>query len=343
MVICGRSSRRWPSCRRPPRSRRRAGCGQTLRLVVLGDSLTAGLRLPPGKAFPDQLQTALRAKGFDVDVVNAGVSGDTAEDGLARYDWSVPADANALIVELGANDMLRGLPPEQTKKALTAILGKAKAARLPTLIAGMRAAPNLGRTTTTRSTRSTRRSPSRRRDPLPVLPRRRGGRRETQPAGRHCTRGRRRRRRRERILPSVEELLRRAKPGAAVLRPPKIQWAHLHSRCLERADDLASDARSPLARDFRGAVYALRAPRKAHSMSSERHILTLSCANRPGIVAKVSAALFDGGFNILDAQQFNDAETGNFFMRVEFNAGRAGRRTSAHCGRRSRRSPPASA
>ena len=125
-----------------------AGAGpasaKALRLVVLGDSLTAGLGLPPGKAFPDQLQAALRAKGFDVDVVNAGVSGDTAEDGLARYDWAIPADANALIVELGANDMLRGLPPEATKKALTAILDKARAAHLPTLIAGMRAAPNLG-------------------------------------------------------------------------------------------------------------------------------------------------------------------------------------------------------
>ncbi|HZZ63366.1 MAG TPA: arylesterase [Roseiarcus sp.] len=117
---------------------------RTLRLVVLGDSLTAGLGLPAGKAFPEQLEAALRTKGFDVDVVNAGVSGDTAEDGLARYDWSVPADANALVVELGANDMLRGLPPEQTEKALTAILEKAKAAHLPTLIAGMRAAPNLG-------------------------------------------------------------------------------------------------------------------------------------------------------------------------------------------------------
>ena len=117
---------------------------KTLRLVVLGDSLTAGFGLPPGEAFPDQLQAALRAKGFDVDVVNAGVSGDTAEDGLARYDWAVRADANALIVELGANDMLRGLKPEATKKALTAILAKAKAAHLPTLIAGMRAAPNLG-------------------------------------------------------------------------------------------------------------------------------------------------------------------------------------------------------
>ena len=117
---------------------------KTLRVVVLGDSLTAGLGLPPGKAFPDQLQAALRSEGYDVDILNAGVSGDTAADGLARYDWAVPADANALIVELGANDMLRGLPPEQTKKTLTTILDKARAAHLPTLIAGMRAAPNLG-------------------------------------------------------------------------------------------------------------------------------------------------------------------------------------------------------
>jgi acyl-CoA thioesterase I len=117
---------------------------RTIRLVVLGDSLTAGLGLPPGKAFPDRLQAALRARGWDVDVLNAGVSGDTAADGLARYDWAVPANADALIVELGANDMLRGLEPEATKKALSAILDKAHAARFPTLIAGMRAAPNLG-------------------------------------------------------------------------------------------------------------------------------------------------------------------------------------------------------
>ena len=118
--------------------------GRTLRLVALGDSLTAGAGLPPGKAFPDRLQTALRAKGWDVEVVNAGVSGDTIADGLARYDWSVPADADALIIELGANDMLRGLPPEAAKKGLSAILDKARAAHLPTLLAGMRAAPNLG-------------------------------------------------------------------------------------------------------------------------------------------------------------------------------------------------------
>ena len=117
---------------------------RTIRLVVLGDSLTAGLGLPPGKAFPDRLQAALRARGWDVDVLNAGVSGDTAADGLARYDWAVPANADALILELGANDMLRGLEPEATKKALSAILDKAHATRLATLIAGMRAAPNLG-------------------------------------------------------------------------------------------------------------------------------------------------------------------------------------------------------
>jgi acyl-CoA thioesterase-1 len=117
---------------------------RTLTLVVLGDSLAAGYGLPPGKGFPDQLQAALSARGWDVKVVNAGVSGDTAGDGLERYDWAVPADADALIVELGANDMLRGLPPERTKAALAAILDKAKAGHLPTLIAGMRAAPNLG-------------------------------------------------------------------------------------------------------------------------------------------------------------------------------------------------------
>ncbi len=117
---------------------------RTLRLVVLGDSLTAGLGLPPGKAFPERLQAALRAKGWDVEILNAGVSGDTAADGLARYEWAVPTGTDALIVELGANDMLRGLPPQVTKKALSAILDKAHDARLPTLIAGMRAAPNLG-------------------------------------------------------------------------------------------------------------------------------------------------------------------------------------------------------
>jgi acyl-CoA thioesterase I len=121
-----------------------AAMARTLRLVALGDSLTAGFGLSPGKAFPDRLEAALRAKGWDVKVINAGVSGDTAADGLARYDWSVPQDADALIIELGANDMLRGMKPEATKTTLAAILDKARAAHLPVLLTGMRAAPNLG-------------------------------------------------------------------------------------------------------------------------------------------------------------------------------------------------------
>jgi acyl-CoA thioesterase-1 len=117
---------------------------RTLHLVALGDSLTAGLGLPPGQAFPEVLEKALRAKGYDVEVANAGVSGDTAEDGLARYDWSVPKGTDALIVELGANDMLRGLDPAGARAALATILSRAAAAHIPTLLAGMRAAPNLG-------------------------------------------------------------------------------------------------------------------------------------------------------------------------------------------------------
>ncbi len=115
-----------------------------LRLVALGDSLTAGYGLPPGQAFPDVLARALKAKGWDVEVVNAGVSGDTAADGLARFDWSVPAGADALIVELGANDMLRGADPAATEVTLDHVLAKAKDAHMATLFAGMVAAPNYG-------------------------------------------------------------------------------------------------------------------------------------------------------------------------------------------------------
>ena len=115
-----------------------------LKLVALGDSLTAGYGLPAGQAFPDVLARALKAKGWDVEVVNAGVSGDTAADGLARFDWSVPEDANAIIVELGANDMLRGADPAATEVTLSHILAKARDAHMAILLAGMRAAPNYG-------------------------------------------------------------------------------------------------------------------------------------------------------------------------------------------------------
>jgi acyl-CoA thioesterase I len=115
-----------------------------LKVIALGDSLTAGFGVPPGEAFPDVLQRALKEHGWDVEVVNAGVSGETAADGLARYDWSVPQGADALIVELGANDMLRGLDPAATEASLAQILEKARAAHLAILLTGMRAAPNLG-------------------------------------------------------------------------------------------------------------------------------------------------------------------------------------------------------
>jgi acyl-CoA thioesterase-1 len=115
-----------------------------LRLVVLGDSLSAGYGLGPGEGFTDQLQKALVAKGLDVAVVNAGVSGDTAAGGLARLDWSVDPQAQAVIVELGANDMLRGFDPDQPRQALDAILTRLGERKLPVLLAGMRAAPNLG-------------------------------------------------------------------------------------------------------------------------------------------------------------------------------------------------------
>lgn len=113
-------------------------------IVAYGDSLTAGFQLPPQAAFPVQLEKALRAKGHNVRVVNAGVSGDTAAGGLARFDWSMPEKADAVILELGANDALRGLPLPETKKALAAIMERLKARGYEVLIAGMQSPRNLG-------------------------------------------------------------------------------------------------------------------------------------------------------------------------------------------------------
>lgn len=113
-------------------------------IVALGDSLTAGLGLPQDEAFPAQLEAALRARGKDVTVVNAGVSGDTASAALKRLDWALPDDAGAVIVELGGNDALQGLPPEATKAALTEIIEKLQARGLPVLLAGMEAPRNMG-------------------------------------------------------------------------------------------------------------------------------------------------------------------------------------------------------
>lgn len=113
-------------------------------ILALGDSLTAGYQLSPGKSFPAQLQKALREKGQNVRIINAGVSGDTTVDGLARLDWSLTDDVDAAIVELGANDGLRGFDPEVTEKALDQILVKLKERGLPVLLAGMEAPRNWG-------------------------------------------------------------------------------------------------------------------------------------------------------------------------------------------------------
>ena len=115
-----------------------------IKIVALGDSLTAGYNLPASAAFPVKLERALRAKGHVVEVTNAGVSGDTASGGLARLDWSVPDGTAAVIVELGANDMLRGIDPAITRRALEEIVRRLTERRITVLLAGMRAIPNLG-------------------------------------------------------------------------------------------------------------------------------------------------------------------------------------------------------
>lgn len=115
-----------------------------LRIVALGDSLTAGYGLPAASAFPARLEKELQSKGIAVTIANAGVSGDTSSGGLARVDWSVPEGTDAVIVELGANDALRGIDPEVTRKALDEILGRLKARKIAVLLCGMRAPPNMG-------------------------------------------------------------------------------------------------------------------------------------------------------------------------------------------------------
>ena len=115
------------------------------KIIVLGDSLSAGYGLPGEQAFPAVLQRELAARGVVVDVINAGVSGDTSSGGLARLDWALGEDADAVIVELGANDMLRGIDPVEMEKALDAILVKLTNKKLPVLLAGMIAAPGMGK------------------------------------------------------------------------------------------------------------------------------------------------------------------------------------------------------
>ena len=129
-----------------------AGAGQAwavpaklpVRILAIGTSLTQGYGLPPGTEFTVQLQQALKQAGIDAVVTNAGVSGDTSAGGLARLDWSLAERPDAVILELGSNDMLRGIAPATTEKNLRAILDKLKAAHVKVLLTGMHAQRNLG-------------------------------------------------------------------------------------------------------------------------------------------------------------------------------------------------------
>ncbi|MEM1038182.1 MAG: arylesterase [Pseudomonadota bacterium] len=113
-------------------------------IVVLGDSLVAGYQLAAEEAFPVRLQKALDARGVSALIIGAGVSGDTTSGGLARLNWSVPEDADGVLLELGANDALRGLPPETTRANLDAMISQLKARNVDVLLTGMMAPPNLG-------------------------------------------------------------------------------------------------------------------------------------------------------------------------------------------------------
>jgi acyl-CoA thioesterase-1 len=117
---------------------------RTIQIVGLGDSLMAGYQLPPGDGFPAKLEAALKARGIDVVIADAGVSGDTTSGGLSRVDWSVPDGTDGVILELGANDALRGIPPEDSETNLDAIIGRLSARNIPVLLAGMLAPPNMG-------------------------------------------------------------------------------------------------------------------------------------------------------------------------------------------------------
>jgi acyl-CoA thioesterase-1 len=121
-----------------------AGAGKPIKMVVLGDSLSAGLGLSVSAAFPARLKESLKIKGIDVDMINAGVSGDTSSGGRDRLDWSVPEGTDAVILELGANDALRGTDPKVTRAALTDILARLKARKVAVLLCGMLAPPNYG-------------------------------------------------------------------------------------------------------------------------------------------------------------------------------------------------------
>lgn len=122
----------------------RADASAPFRLAVLGDSLTAGYGLPAAAAFPERLKKSLANKGIAVDIINAGVSGDTASGGRDRLDWSIPDGTRAVLVELGANDALRGVDPSVTRAALDEIITRLQQRGIAVMLCGMYAPRNLG-------------------------------------------------------------------------------------------------------------------------------------------------------------------------------------------------------
>ena len=131
------------SAQSPPSHETKAN-DKPVKMVVLGDFLSAGLGLPAASAFPARLQKALKDRGIDVDMINAGVSGDTSSGGRDRLDWSIPEGTQAVIVELGANDALRGIDPKITRAALTDIVSRLKGRGIAVMLCGMLAPPNYG-------------------------------------------------------------------------------------------------------------------------------------------------------------------------------------------------------
>jgi acyl-CoA thioesterase-1 len=153
LPACGRESS--PSSSAPAASasapanpaelrRDKPAVGSRPRIVFLGDSLTAGLGLSTDQSYPSLIAKKLKDRAYDYEVVNAGVSGDTSAGGLRRLDWSLDGDVRVLVVALGANDGLRGLPPSELKKNLKAVLDRAAARKIPVVLAGMEAPPNNG-------------------------------------------------------------------------------------------------------------------------------------------------------------------------------------------------------
>ena len=151
VVACGsrgddrEEPRSSPPALAPGKSPAPAPAAGRARIVILGDSLTAGLGLSTADAYPALLQQRLQAEGLDFEVVNAGVSGDTSAGGLARLDWALDGDVRVLIVALGGNDGLRGLPPAQLQHNLAQIIERAQAKGISVILAGMEAPPNYGR------------------------------------------------------------------------------------------------------------------------------------------------------------------------------------------------------